>query len=232
MPITRHTYDTGTTIKPGPMVVAQPGRVVLDDDLAGIAGDSGLNGGFLADLLASCAVHENMGINLFRFLASTTDNPMLLPRYKQFEGEAATAVEAWERLITRLGGRLGYISPAGRMTEGLDSKVIESFLGAGSADPLTIDLKGVEAVLLASTMCVANVGLVRSLAASLPEGSEARVAMEDAVSELAGPAEEHLEWAAGMQQKMVLTQASSKAAQTVGAVVEGVAAKVKSILKR
>lgn len=232
MPMTRHTYDTGTVIKPGPMVTAQPDRVVLDGDLEGIAGGTTLNGGFLADVLASCAVHENMGIALFRMLGSTTNNPMLQPTYARFRGEAEASVEAWERLITRLGGRLGYISPAGRMTEGMDTKMIEAFQGAGSADPLTVELKGVEAVLLASTLCVANVGLVKALAASLPEGDEARDAMEEAVAALQPAAEEHLSWAAQMQQTMVLTQARSKLAQTAGAVVEELAGKVKDVLGR
>ena len=55
---------------------------------------------------------------------------------------------------------------------------------------------------------------------------------EEAVAALAPAAEEHLQWAAGMQQKMVLTQVQSKAAQTIGAVVEGVTAKVKDALGR
>jgi len=79
---------------------------------------------------------------------------------------------------------------------------------------------------------VGKTSLAKALAASLSEDSEVRVAMEEAVSSLQGPAEEHLQWAAQAQQTMVLTQSQSKLAQTAGAVVEQVAGKVKDLLGR
>lgn len=229
---TRITADTGTTIKPGPMVTAPPERIVLDDDLAVMAADSGLNTAFLADVIASAAAHENMGINLFRALGAMTNNPMLQPTFAKFRGEAEMAVEAYEQLITRLGGRLGYISPAARMTEGLDTKMLESLQLAGSADPMTIELKGVELVLLSSTLCLTNVGLLRSAAEAASEGSDARQALEDAVAVLEPPAQRHLEWALETQQKLVSAQVGSKAVQTIGAVAEGVVAKVRDAVSR
>lgn len=232
MATTRIAADTGAVLKPGPMTVAPPDRIVLDDDLVGTAPGSGLNGAFLADVLAAAVTHERMGINLFRMLGSMTANPMLQPMYATFRADAERAVEAWERLITRLGGRHTYVSPAGRMTEGMDSKIIEAFQGSGSADLLTIELKGVEAVLSAASLCVANVGLVRATASGLPEGDETRKAMEEAVAELEGPAHDHLDWAVTTQQTMVATQLSSKFAQTVGAVAEEVVDKVKNALVR
>ena len=39
---------------------------------------------------------------------------------------------------------------------------------AGSADPMTVELKGVELVLLSSTLCLTNVGLLRSAAEARP----------------------------------------------------------------
>lgn len=232
MALTRIAPDTGAVIKPGPMVVAPPERIVLDADMAAMAEGSGLNSGFLADVLAAAVTHERMGMNLFRMLGSMTNNPMLHPMYKQFVGEASNSVDAWERLITRLGGRHTYVSPAGRMTEGMDSKIIESFQGSGSADPLTVELKGVEAVLTASALCVANVALLRTTANGLPEGDETRTAMEEAIAELEGPAHQHLQWAVTTQQTMVATQLSSKLAQTVGAVAEELVGKVKDAFGR
>jgi len=232
MAMQRLMPDTGTTLKPGPMTVAPPERTVVQGPLPLVESTTSLNAGFVGDLLAACVTHERMGVNLFRFLIANTNNPMLQPSYTQFLREAEVAVDAWELLITRLGGSPALVSPAGRMTEGVDQKLIESFLAMGSADPLTMELKGVEAVLLSATLCVANVGLIKALAASLPDDGEVRVAMEEAVSSLQGPAEEHLQWAAQMQQSMVLTQSQSKLAQTAGAVVEQVAGKVKDLLGR
>lgn len=229
MATTRVTKDTGATIKPGPMVVAGPDQIMTDDVLDRVAAGTGLNGPFLADFLASAAVHENDGINLYRALAAMTANPILLGRYIQFQEESVAAVDAYEGLITDLGGQLGYVSPPGRMTEAMDAKILEAFLGSGSADPLTLELKGVEAVLVAATLCVANVSLLSAIAEGLDE-SDAKMAMLDAVAKLEGPAREHLEWAASMQHKMVLTQANSKLAQKAGAAMEGVVSKIKEAL--
>jgi hypothetical protein len=232
MALTRIAPDTGALIKPGPMTVAPPDRVVLDADMAAMGADAGLNGGFLADVLASAVTHERMGMNLFRMLHSMTNNPMLQPMYSTFLGDAERSVDVYERLIGRLGGNVAYVSPAGRMTEGMDTKIIESFQGAGSADQLTVELKGVEAVLASSALCVANVGLLRTTVDALPEGDETRLAMEEAVSELEGPAHQHLEWAVTTQQTMVAAQVSSKLAQTVGAMAEEVVGKVKDAFGR
>ena len=193
MALMRLQPDTGTTLKPGPMTVAPPERTVVEAPLPVVEATTSLNAGFLADVLASCVTHERMGVNLFRFLVANTNNPMLQPSYTRFRGEAEVSVDAWEQLITRLGGSPALVSPSGRMTEGVDQKVIESFLAMGSADPLTMELKGVEAVLLSSTLCVANVGMVEALAASLPDGDQVRSAMDEAVTVLQPPAEEHLQ---------------------------------------
>lgn len=232
IPPTRVTKDTGATIKPGPMITAHPDQAVTDADptMADFGGDSGLNGPFLADFLSACIAHENMGKNLFQLLGQTTANPMLQAQYAKFRGDAVTAAQGYMTLVETLGGNPRYASPSGRMTEGLDQKMIESFLASGSADPLTLDLKGVEQVLLASTMCVANTTVLSQLADGLDEGSSARTAVETAVAALAPVQEQHLEWAASMQRSMVLTQAKSRLAQTVAAVAEGVTAKIKDAL--
>lgn len=228
MTTTRVTKDTGATIKPGPMVVAGPDQVMTDEVLDRVAAGTGLNGPFVADFLAAAATHENDGINLFRALAAMSANPVLQARYQQLQQEAAASVDAYEQLITDLGGQPGYISPPGRMTEAMDAKVLEAFLGSGSADLMTIELKGVEAVLLAATLCVANVSLLAAIADGVD--GDAQAAMLVAVARLEGPAREHLEWAASMQQKMVLTQANSKLAQKAGAALEGLVGRLKDVL--
>ena len=52
------TWDTGAVAKTGPMMVVNPERSVTDEDLVDVGAGSGLNGPFLADLIASCATHE------------------------------------------------------------------------------------------------------------------------------------------------------------------------------
>src|ERR1700710_815658 len=168
--LTRVSADMGATIKPGPMVVARPQLVVTEEMQAGVAG-SRLNGPFIADIVASMAAHENMSVNMYVALRTLTNNPMLQSTYSAFEEDSLRAVAALVDLMDGLGVPMGYISPAARMTENLDNHLIMSFLGAGSADPLTIDLKTVEAVLLGATMCVANTTLLAAIA-NEAEGAE------------------------------------------------------------
>jgi len=201
--MTRVTKDMGATIKPGPMVVAGPDQVVTDAQFADVAAGSGLNGPFLADLVVSMAAHESMAINMYRALRTSVANPMLKTTFARFEQDSMAAVAVHLRLMDELGIPAYYISPAARMTEGLDGHMIMSMLGAGSADPLTIDLKAVEMVLLGSTMCVANTNLLREIGARAEDGA-ARLAIEQAVSDLAGAQLAHLEWATTTQQRMVL----------------------------
>jgi hypothetical protein len=201
--LTRVTKDMGTTIKPGPMVVAPPEQAMTDAQLKDVAAGSGLNGPFIADLVVAMAAHENMAINMYRALQNLTTNPLLKSVFADFEEDSLVAVGVHARLMTELGIPMYYISPAARLTEGLDSHMIMSFLAAGSADPLTIDLKTVEAVLLGATMCVANTSLLRNIA-NEAEGP-AKAALETAVAELEGPQMQHLEWAQQTQRQMVMT---------------------------
>jgi hypothetical protein len=228
--VTRVQKDTGSTIKPGPMLFASPEQVVTDADLAEVAAGTGLNGPFLADLLAAAAAHENDGKNLYQALGHMTANPMLQAKFKQFREESVVAMETYEELATRLGAPISYISPAARMTEAMDGKLLEAFLLSGSADPLVLELKGVEAVLLAATSCVANVALFEHIAAGLPDG-DAKSAFDELLPTLKDAGERHLEWAAETQRTMVTSQASSKLVQSALGVAENVVGKIKDVLR-
>jgi hypothetical protein len=204
--------------------------VVTDDLFSEVGSDEGLNGPMVADLLSGMAAHENLGTNLFRMLARTSDNPALVKSFKKFEADAIAAVEAYRTLFEALGVPWRYISPAARMTEAIDGKLQEAFLLAGAADPVTVELKRVEAVLIASTMCVANTSLLANLAESLDDGPT-RQALETAVATLEGPQAEHLEWAASTQQKMALGQARSELVQKGAMAAEAAVGKVKDVAK-
>jgi hypothetical protein len=228
---TRVQKDTGTTIKPGPMLEVAPGQVVTDADLADVAPGTGLNGPFLADLLASAAAHENDGKNLFQALGHMTANPMLQAKFKQFREESVVSVQGYEQLATRLGAPIMYISPAARMTEAMDAKLLEAFLLSGSADPLVLELKAVEAVLLAATLCVANAALFEAIAVGLPDG-DAKAAFDELLPPLRDAGERHLEWAASTQRTMVTSQAGSRLVQSALGVAENVVGKIKDALRR
>jgi hypothetical protein len=229
MTTTRVQPDTGATIKPGPMLEARPELVVTDADLADVAPGTGLNGPFLADLLASAAAHENDGKNLYQALGHMTANPMLQAKYKQFREESVAAVATYEQLATSLGAPISYISPPARMTEAMDGKLLEAFILSGSADPLVLELKGVEAVLMASTLCVANVALFEHIAAGLPDG-DAKAAFAEHLPTLAEAGASHLHWAASTQRTMVTSQAGSRTVQKVLDVAETVVGKIKDAL--
>jgi hypothetical protein len=222
--ITRVTKDMGTTIKLGPMVVAAPEQTITDKALGGVAEGSGLNGPLLADLIASMATHENMAIGMYRALRTAVANPMLQAAFEKFEADSLSAVEVHIVLMEALGIPWPYVSPAGRMTEGLDSHMIMSLLESGSADAVTKDMKAVEMVMLGSTMCVANTALLRQIAA-VAEG-DTRSAIEAAAAELEGPQLEHLEWSRTTQQQMVLTMVQHPVAHKLTQFAENIVGKI------
>lgn len=156
---------------------------------------------------------------------------MLVAAFKQFEADAVAAVEVHRRLGEALGVPWRYASPAARMTEAIDAKLQESFLLAGAADPVTVELKRVEAVLLASTLCVSNTAILKALAAGLEEGPTRR-ALEEAVAELEPVQTAHLEWAAERQQDMTIAQARSALAQKGAMAAETVVGAAKDVVKK
>ena len=165
------TWTTGTVAKTGPMMTVNPEREIVDEDLAAVGEQDGvgLNGPFVADLIASCATHERCGVSLFKALEAQTNNPAAKHRFQEFGSDTIAAVEAYDTLAESLGVPVHYASPAARMTEAMDTHVLAAFLQSGGANQLTVELKGIEAVLLASTLCVANAALLQNVAESLPD---------------------------------------------------------------
>jgi len=207
--------ETGATIKPGPMISVPPGLEVQDEQLAEFAAGSGLNAPFLADQLSAFIAHEQMSLNLLRTLHARTDNPALRSRYADLEGETLTAVAEWERLIEALGGNPRYASPAGRATEGLDSKIIEALALSGSTDPMTFEQAGLQAFLTGANQCVANATLLGAFAEESDDGPAKRE-LTAAAGTLLPTARAHADWATGMLRKMAVAQAKHPVAQKIG----------------
>jgi len=229
MPTITPSPITGATIKPGPMVTVVPERETTDAELAGLAPDSGLNAPYVADLLSAFVAHERDGVAMYSTLGAMTKNPLLQGKYATFRKETEQTVGVYESLIESIGGSPQYVSPPSRLTMQMDGKLLEAFQLAGSADELSLEMAGVQAVLAASALCLANAQIVVRLADEAAEGP-AREALKGAVEPLLDGARRHLDWASETCQTMAVTQAKSRAAQTVGAAAEKAVGKVKDAL--
>jgi hypothetical protein len=220
------TAATGAIIKCGPMVTAPPEAVTNDAELDQV-GDS-LNGPFVADLFAACITHERGGVNLFRMLGATTKNPMLQAQYAKMAGESQRAAEIWARLIRGVGGNEQYVSPPARLTETMDNKMVEAFQGMDSADPLSQEMAGVQATLMASALCVANAELLTKLGQNAKgETGQGLLATGEKLTAMAA---EHRDWAVQMMSTMAITQAKHPVAQKAGQAMEKGFGKIKDAL--
>jgi hypothetical protein len=225
---TRVTADVGASIKPGPMITAPPDRVVTDDMLEHVAEGSGLNGPLLADLIVAMAIHENTSINMFRALRSYTVNPTLQRAFERFEQDALAAVEVYTLLGQDLGVPKYYISPAGRMTEGLNNHMVMSLLAAGSADAVTADMKAVEMVMIGASTCVANTMLLKEISEEIDD-DRVRPLLREAVRELEGPQRHHLDWAYETRRTMAMSMLKHPVGHKLVEFAENVVAKVKGV---
>jgi rubrerythrin len=180
----------------------------LDEFLAG----TGLNGPFLADLLSSFLAHEQCGFHLYRTAIALTSNPALKERYEEFCAETEEHIRIFEELIAACGGQPGYVSPAARLVEATDTKVHEAaILLPDGADPATLDLALLEAVVLAETKCHADWSLIQKLAGAMPDGA-ARNAFQKAVDEVEEQEDEHIRWARETWEQLIMTQAGAAVA--------------------
>jgi hypothetical protein len=227
MPMTRFQKDTGTIIKPGPMITAEPDMIVTDEQVESVMVLEDGNPAYVADTIVSFVVHERLGLQLYKVLGGLSNNPVLQAHFARILADAEQAVEVYEQLQEHLGIPLTYISPAGRMTEGMDQHLIASFLAAGSADPMTLEMAAVNATLTAASLCVANVELLSVIADGMTD-EKAVAAVRNAVSELDGPANEHLEWAKNARRAMARVLGRSKSAEKAGNLAEEMYGKVKA----
>jgi ferritin-like metal-binding protein YciE len=226
---TNAAYHLGATAKPAPMVAIDPERLVLDEQLSSLAEGSGLNGAFLSDVLSDVLMHERCGFHLYRSVAGRSNNPVLKRRYEEYGAETETHIEVLERLITELGGDPGYTSPAARATEKYDIGALEgSFLLSGSVDLMTQELVMLNAVVLAETIDHANWQTLGALARSLDDGP-VKTSLTQAVDQVLPQEEDHEGWAKRMRQELILLQARSKAAQTIGLSASALMDKVHSL---
>ena len=192
-----------------PVSFSAPECAILPEQLEAFLADAGVNGPFLADLLSACLMHEQCGLHLYRTAISMTTKDNLREKYEEFGAETEEHIRIFEELIAACGGQPGYVSPAARLVEALDSKMHEAaILLPDGADEATLELAILEAVVLAETKCHSDWSLIQQLAAELPEGV-ARTAFQHAVDQVEEQEDEHIRWARETWQQLIMMLAKA-----------------------
>jgi rubrerythrin len=230
MVTTYTTAASGGKTRPTPMSSVAPQHEMPAERLEGFLAGTGLNGRFAADLLSMVLAHEQAGLHLYRCASGCTSNPLLKARYDEFGGETEGHIAALERLLSRIGGDAGYVSPAARLDEAMSAKMMEGVtLLNGTAGILDVELAMLDAVLLAEVTDQANWRTLTLLTEELPDGAM-KDAFREAVSQVGPQEDRHLQWAQSMREQMILLQARSPVATKAMELMEQAAAKVKSLL--
>ena len=114
-----------------------------------------------------------------------------------------------------------------RAVQGMDTKLLEStFLTSGGLDLMTQETAMLDAVLVAETIDHGHWELMEKLRDALPDG-ELRDAFSTAVDEVLADEDEHLLWAKGTKERMVMLQATSSTAASMGMKAEEMVATIK-----
>jgi rubrerythrin len=187
------TRDLGGKTAPTPMSVAPPNGMMQPSALLGMD-VAGVNAPQLADLLSSFLAHERCGVHLYRAVAGATLQDDWRAQFERFGDQTKEHVRILEELVTSLGGDPMYVSPAARLTETQNTKIIETMLVSGSFDQVTAELSLIEAVIQAERKCHNNWSFLSQISDSLP-ASGAATAIKKAVDEVEQQEDEHVQWA-------------------------------------
>jgi rubrerythrin len=194
------TQETGAKTMPIGMTVAAPECRMTGAELSGATGNIAL-----ANLVSAFAAHERCGVHLYRAAAGMTQIAEWRERYEEFLAQTVEHVRVLSELALELGGDPMYVSPQARMTEFMNTKLMEPILFDGSVDTLTRELTMLEAVLLAERKCHANWQLL-GLFADLSPNSATAQAVRRAVEQVEDQEDEHVAWAEQTWQQAMLAQ--------------------------
>lgn len=194
------TKETGATTMPIGMVVTTPECAMTGTELNRTTGSIAL-----ASMLSAFAAHERCGVHLYRTAAGMTQFPEWRARYTEFLAQTEAHVRILSELATQLGGDPMYVSPQARMTEFMNTKLMEPILLDGSVDGMTRELTLLEAVLLAERKCHANWELLGKLADQSSDAAVAQ-AIQEAVEQVEDQEDEHVAWAEQTWQQTLLAQ--------------------------
>lgn len=210
MPTLTVTKDTGGTAKPVGALYIPPELQVRDagEDTA-LAG-TGLDPGFLADLLSACLAHERCGVQLYRSVGGRTGDATLRERYAAFGAETEEHVGILEALVAGAGGDPQYVSPAARATEKAGAGLVGcTYLLGGSIDVAAQELAMLEAVMLAEAKDHANWEVLSMLAGQMAAG-DVRDAFTNATAQVLVQEETHFGWARDTRAQLLLTQVAGR----------------------
>jgi hypothetical protein len=140
-----------------------------------------------------------------------TQFPEWRGKYEEFLAQTEEHVRILAELTAQLGGDPRYVSPQARMTEFMNTKLMEPILLDGSVDGLTRELTLLEAVLLAERKCHANWQLLGKLADQSPDSASSQ-ALRQAVERVEDQEDEHVRWAERSWQQALLAQFAPGAA--------------------
>ena len=200
------TKAVGGRTWPIGQTVTDPNLALAPDEALAFAPDSGLDGFYFVDILSCFLGHERDGVHLYRTVAGLTSHPDLRAAFEEFGAETAEHVEIYEQLIVALGGDPAYVSPAARLNEFQNAKVLEGLLLSSSVDVPTFDLALVDSVAVAEAKCHGNWMFLAELAAELPQ-SAARTAIETAVGQVMEQEEKHYGWASETRNRLLRAMA-------------------------
>lgn len=200
------TKAAGAKTMPIGMVVTTPECEMTGSELVNSMGDVQAGAIPLANLLSAFTAHERCGVHLYRAAAGMTQIPEWRDKYQTFLTQTQEHVRILSGLTTQLGGDPMYVSPQARMTEFMNTKLMEPILLDGSVDGLTRELTLLEAVLLAERKCHANWELLGQLANNQSPDSASSRAIRDAVEQVEDQEDEHVRWAEQTWKQTILAQ--------------------------
>jgi rubrerythrin len=148
----------------------------------------------LMDKLSEFLMVEQGGLELYRVALSRTTDPELKQHYQEFGQETERHRAILMQLIERLGGDPSYVSPTARLAQVKAASLLEGALRVDGLSQQELEANDLENVLLAETKDQADWHLLEQLVQQ-GEDAESKRAIEEAVREVAGQEDRHLEWA-------------------------------------
>jgi rubrerythrin len=194
MATTYVTKATGGRARMTPMTVVEPEQQMTHGSFDTVATDITGDKVFLAGMLSAFCAMERCGVHLYRTVAARTGIDDWRQHYETFGRQTEDHVRILEDLIGRIHGDRQYVSPAARLEEARNAKLMEVPLLGGCADGRLQELTDLETVIAAEQKCHGNWALLKHLATRLPQG-DTRHALETAVAQVEDQEAEHVRWA-------------------------------------
>jgi rubrerythrin len=148
----------------------------------------------LMDKLSEFLMVEQGGLELYRVALSRTTDPEIKQHYQEFAQETDRHRAILIRLIERLGGDPSYVSPTARLAQVKAASLLEVALRIDGFSQQEREANDLENVLLAETKDHADWHLLEQLVQQV-EDAEVKRVIEEAVREVEGQEDRHLEWA-------------------------------------